>query len=193
MARLVSRVIGLEALSLTIGALWPARRSSLSAVTARPSLGSDGQLRSIGGTFPLAHFFLAAALAHEDRAAEARARRRRALHSIWHSRSAIPRWRTQRQSDLFWRSASAFMRVCARQVPDGLKRISTLEPGLLHQAQKSAFDAVEGSSTGTRVPRVWVLLRPHDSKEPLMQTITTPVSTSLSQSFRSTVSTRKAF
>ena len=37
----------------------------------------------------------------------------------------------------------------------------------------SAIDAVDGSSTGTRVPRKWVLLRPHDSEEPNMQAITT--------------------
>src|SRR3954465_3008591 len=37
----------------------------------------------------------------------------------------------------------------------------------------SAIDAVDGSSTGTGVPWMWVLLRPHDSQEPLMQTVTT--------------------
>src|SRR5262249_6107789 len=37
----------------------------------------------------------------------------------------------------------------------------------------SAFDAVDGSSTGTQVPWMWVLLRPHDSEEPHMQTVTT--------------------
>jgi hypothetical protein len=37
----------------------------------------------------------------------------------------------------------------------------------------SAVDAVDGSSTGTRVPRIWVLLKAHDSNEPIMQTITT--------------------
>src|SRR5712671_2634621 len=30
----------------------------------------------------------------------------------------------------------------------------------------SAFDAVDGSSTGTGVPWMWVLIRPHDSEEP---------------------------
>ena len=37
----------------------------------------------------------------------------------------------------------------------------------------SAFDAVDGSSTGTRVPRKWVLLRPHDLEEPIMQAVRT--------------------
>jgi hypothetical protein len=37
----------------------------------------------------------------------------------------------------------------------------------------SAFDAVDGSSTGTEVPWMWVLLRPHDSEEPNMQAVTT--------------------
>src|SRR6266581_1390958 len=37
----------------------------------------------------------------------------------------------------------------------------------------SAIDAVDGSSTGTRVPWMWVLIRPHDSEELPMQTITT--------------------
>src|SRR6476646_8811521 len=30
----------------------------------------------------------------------------------------------------------------------------------------SAFDAVDGSSTGTGVPWMWVPIRPHDSEEP---------------------------
>jgi hypothetical protein len=30
----------------------------------------------------------------------------------------------------------------------------------------SASDAVDGSSTGTEVPWMWVLLRPYDSEEP---------------------------
>ena len=38
---------------------------------------------------------------------------------------------------------------------------------------KSAHDAVDGSSTGTRVPRMWALLGSHDSEERAMQTITT--------------------
>src|SRR5258708_11974312 len=37
----------------------------------------------------------------------------------------------------------------------------------------SGFDAVDGSSTGTRVPWMWALLRLHDSEELTMQTITT--------------------
>jgi len=37
----------------------------------------------------------------------------------------------------------------------------------------SASDAVDGSSTGTSVPKMWVLLRPHDSEEPSMQAVTT--------------------
>ena len=37
----------------------------------------------------------------------------------------------------------------------------------------SAYDAVDGSSTGTSVPKMWVLLRPHDSEEPSMQAVTT--------------------
>jgi hypothetical protein len=37
----------------------------------------------------------------------------------------------------------------------------------------SALDAVDGSSTGTEVPWMWVLLRPHDSEEPNMQAVTT--------------------
>jgi hypothetical protein len=32
---------------------------------------------------------------------------------------------------------------------------------------------VDGSSTGTSVPKMWVLLRPHDSEEPSMQAVTT--------------------
>jgi hypothetical protein len=32
---------------------------------------------------------------------------------------------------------------------------------------------VDGSSTGTEVPWMWVLLRPHDSEEPNMQAVTT--------------------
>jgi hypothetical protein len=32
---------------------------------------------------------------------------------------------------------------------------------------------VDGSSTGTGVPRKWALLRPHNSEEPNMQTVTT--------------------
>ena len=38
---------------------------------------------------------------------------------------------------------------------------------------KSVSDAVDGSSAGTCVPQMWVLLRPHVSEEPSMQTITT--------------------
>jgi hypothetical protein len=37
----------------------------------------------------------------------------------------------------------------------------------------SAFDAVDGSSTGTEVPWMWVLFNPHDSEEPPMQAVTT--------------------
>ena len=37
----------------------------------------------------------------------------------------------------------------------------------------SGFDGVDGSSTGTRVPSTWSLLRPHDSEEPSMQAATT--------------------
>jgi hypothetical protein len=37
----------------------------------------------------------------------------------------------------------------------------------------SAIDAVDGSSTGTEVPWMWVLLRPHHSEEPNMQAATT--------------------
>jgi hypothetical protein len=37
----------------------------------------------------------------------------------------------------------------------------------------SAPDAVDGSSTGTQVPLMWVLLWPHDLEKPNMQAITT--------------------
>jgi hypothetical protein len=37
----------------------------------------------------------------------------------------------------------------------------------------SAYDAVDGSSTGTEVPWMWVLLRPSDLEEPNMQAVTT--------------------
>jgi hypothetical protein len=37
----------------------------------------------------------------------------------------------------------------------------------------SVLDAVDGSSTGTRVPQMRALLRPHDSEEAIMQVITT--------------------
>jgi hypothetical protein len=37
----------------------------------------------------------------------------------------------------------------------------------------TAFDAVNGSSTGTEVPWMWVLWRPQDSEDPNMQTIRT--------------------
>jgi len=38
----------------------------------------------------------------------------------------------------------------------------------------SAVDAVDGSSTGTRVPRMRALIKaPHDSEEAIMQVITT--------------------
>jgi hypothetical protein len=40
-------------------------------------------------------------------------------------------------------------------------------------AGMSAIDAVDGSSTGTAVPWMWVLLRPHDSEESDMQAVTT--------------------
>src|SRR5258705_6319441 len=43
----------------------------------------------------------------------------------------------------------------------------------LRSVVMSGFDAVDGSSTGTSVPWMWALLRPHDSEERTMQTITT--------------------
>jgi hypothetical protein len=57
---------------------------------------------------------------------------------------------------------------------------------------ESAYDAVDGSSTGTGVPRKWALLRPHNSEEPNMQTVTTVGLGIASLFFRSTASMRKA-
>src|SRR5580704_7274509 len=40
------------------------------------------------------------------------------------------------------------------------------EPRRLRRSDLVAIDAVDGSSTGTGVPWMWVSIRPHDSEEP---------------------------
>ncbi len=56
----------------------------------------------------------------------------------------------------------------------------------------SAFDAVDGSSTGTGVPLKWELSRLPDSEEPDMQTIKTIGLDIASQCSRSMALTRMA-
>jgi hypothetical protein len=45
--------------------------------------------------------------------------------------------------------------------------------GIIGVTTRSAYDAVDGSSTGTDVQWMRMLLGPHDSEEPNMQAVTT--------------------
>jgi hypothetical protein len=57
--------------------------------------------------------------------------------------------------------SSGARRIYARGPSDYASLVSVAVPTML-----SASDAVDGSSTGTEVPWMWVLLRPYDSEEP---------------------------
>src|SRR6266567_2754418 len=66
--------------------------------------------------------------------------------------SAYPAW-----GSFLWRQCAFKISITSTVL-----QIVSLRPIWL----MSVVDAVDGSSTGTRVPWMWVLIRPHDSEEP---------------------------